>query len=241
MAASVPAESPARPAKDYLGTYTILTPILLNIGGLIIYSGYYALRYAAPGTVAGIPVGYVWLATEALILLLEWVLALSIIVRWRRSGVSLRERIAPPGRIHWGPALALFLSWNGIFAVYLGLATRLYGDLTQSYAGLPGGVRLVLIVVLPLSAAFTEELIWRGYIITRLAARGYGARAVVGLSALSFAAIHGIYLPDKLIVTFLIGVIAAWYFRREQHLGVLMVTHWFLDLWSFGLLLWALS
>lgn len=228
------------PRADGLWIYAILAPVLLNLMGVVVYGGYYALTASAPAGATRLPMGYVTLFSTALILSLEWVLVLTIRVRLRQEGSSLRALIAPAdarGQFRWPPALGVFLAWNSLFAIYLGLASILYGNLAQSYSGLPLVLRLVLLVVQPISAGFTEELIWRGYVLTRLEARGYSARAVIGLSALSFAAIHGIYLPDKLLATFILGVIAAWYYRRTRNLVPLMVTHAVLDFWSVGLLL----
>jgi len=234
--------SPAAPASraDGLWIYAILAPVLLNLVGLVVYGGYYALTYSTPGSATRLPLGYITLISTALILGIEWVLTLTILARLRREGLSLGALNAPagaPGRFRLQPALGVFLAWNGIFAVYLALAGILYGNLGQSYSGLPLALRLVLLLVQPISAGFTEELIWRGYVLTRLEARGYSARAVIGLSALSFAAIHGIYLPDKLLATFILGVIAAWYYQRERNLVPLIAIHTFVDLWSVALLL----
>jgi membrane protease YdiL (CAAX protease family) len=78
-------------------------------------------------------------------------------------------------------------------------------------------------------------LIWRGYVITRLEARGYGLAKAIVLSAISFALIHGIWLPDKLLTTFLFGIVAGFYYARERRLAPLMIAHIVIDVWSFGL------
>ncbi|MBN2146895.1 MAG: CPBP family intramembrane metalloprotease, partial [Anaerolineales bacterium] len=62
---------------------------------------------------------------------------------------------------------------------------------------------------------------------------------VVLLSSLSFAAIHGVFLPDKLLVTFLLGIISTVYYLKERNLAPLMLTHWFVDMWSFGLFMFG--
>jgi membrane protease YdiL (CAAX protease family) len=84
------------------------------------------------------------------------------------------------------------------------------------------------------TAGFTEELIWRGYIITELEARGRGMWSAIVLAAISFALIHGIYFPVKLLVTFLLGIVAGYYYFRERKLIPLMLIHFIADLWSYG-------
>lgn len=59
--------------------------------------------------------------------------------------------------------------------------------------------------------------------------------AVVPATAVSFALIHGIWLSDKLPATFLIGLVASFYYAREHNLVPLMTAHMFMDVWSFGL------
>lgn len=52
--------------------------------------------------------------------------------------------------------------------------------------------------------------------------------------SLSFALIHGIFLVDKLAVTFVFGIITGWYYWKERNLIPVMIAHWFLDVWGFG-------
>jgi len=62
---------------------------------------------------------------------------------------------------------------------------------------------------------------------------------VVGLlltgASVSFAFIRGFFLPDKLAVTFLFGVIAGAYYYSERNLPVLMAFHVVLDMIAFCL------
>ena len=95
--------------------------------------------------------------------------------------------------------------------------------------------KIVMLTVLPFTAGFCEELIWRGYIFTQLEARGYGLAKAIVFSAISFALIHGITLPDKLLTTFLFGIVAGLYYARERNLIPLMIAHIVMDVWSFGL------
>jgi membrane protease YdiL (CAAX protease family) len=225
-----------------LWVYTILPAVILNVGGVLIYGVYYGLQYARPELVAGIAPGQVQFASAVLIFLVEWGLALLLIGRLRRSGQPLMQLIAPQGnlwRFRWLSALGLFLAWNGIFGLYLLLAGRLYRGVWESYEGLTLGWSIVQILLLPATAAFCEELIWRAYIPTQLERRGYRSWAIVGLSALSFALIHGVFLPDRIAATFLLGLIGGTYYLRQRSLVPLICTHWFVDFWSFGLFLFV--
>ena len=52
---------------------------------------------------------------------------------------------------------------------------------------------------------------------------------------MSFAFIHGILIPDKLLVTFIFGIIAGAYYVKERNLPVLMISHVVLNVVAFGL------
>jgi len=55
------------------------------------------------------------------------------------------------------------------------------------------------------------------------------------LSAISFATIHGIFLVDKLVLTFILGLGTGLYYVRERNLIPLMFGHFVADLWTYGL------
>ena len=94
---------------------------------------------------------------------------------------------------------------------------------------------ILFMLFVPITAAFTEELIWRGHIISGFELRGKSSWVALLLSAISFALIHGVFLPDKLLVTFILGIVTGIYYLRERSLLPIMVTHWFVDVWSFGI------
>jgi len=58
------------------------------------------------------------------------------------------------------------------------------------YEGLRTWQLLLFVTLIPVSAGFCEELIWRGYAIQRLKARGRGRWSTILISAVSFALIH---------------------------------------------------
>jgi len=228
--------------KSRIWVYAVLPALILNLGSLLTYGLYYSLYYIQPEMVSRITTGAVRAATDILIFIVEWIFAISVIGHYRSAGLSIKQMLAPHGdisRFRWLPSTILFASWNLLFALYMLVLGKLYPAVTDVYQGLPFGVRLIQLTLIPITAAFCEELIWRGYIPTQMELRGYRYWPVVLLSSLSFAAIHEVFLPDKLLVTFLLGIISTVYYLKERNLVPLMLTHWFVDLWSFGLFMFS--
>jgi membrane protease YdiL (CAAX protease family) len=186
---------------------------------------------------------FVGLVTYGIIFLVEWLFALGIVSWLRRNGLPLRELIKPAGSptlFHWGPALAMGLGINLVFVGYFFIAARIYGDFGASYRGLPVWAQVFQLVFLPITAAFCEELIWRGHILTQLELRGFSAWKAILLMSLSFALIHGIFLPDKLAVTFLVGIITGWYYWKERNLIPIIIAHCLLDVWGYGIFVFGI-
>ena len=228
--------------RDRLWVYIVLPVVILNVGAVIVFGIYYGLASQRPELVAGISPGQVNFVLYVFISVIEWIFALSIILKLRQTRASVIDLITPrgdPWRFKWMPAVLVFAIFNGIFALYM---TILWGSGTwrSFFEGVSIWQRIFLIGLIPISAGFCEELIWRGYIITRLEARGRKRWPAILLSAASFALIHGIFLPDKLLVTFLIGIVTGLYFTQVRNLIPLMITHAIVDLWSFGLFLFVL-
>lgn len=221
---------------DRLWLYAVLPPVILNLGSFCIFGIYYGLAAQRPELVAGIGEGQLFFAVYVFIFSVEWAFGLSLVVTLKRRGIRLLDLIAPqddPWRLNWLPAALVFLAFNGIFAVYMSVLWAT--GMLQPFEGASVWQGIFLLGLVPITAGFWEELIWRGYIITRLEARGRKRWAAILLSAASFALIHGVVLPDRLLVTFLIGVVTGLYFTRERNLIPLMVTHTVVDVWSFGL------
>jgi membrane protease YdiL (CAAX protease family) len=219
-----------------LWVYAVLPAIILNLGGCVIFGSYYGMAAQQPELIAGIGQGQVFFVLYVFINLVEWVFAASILVKLRRDGDSVMSLIAPgdaPWRFRLVPAILVFIAFNALFGAYVLATTWMLGE-WPTYGDWTTGQRIFLVSFVPVTAGFCEELIWRGYIITRMEERGRGRWAAILLSAASFAVIHGV-LPDRLLVTFLLGVVGGIYYTRERNLIPLMVTHVILDVWSFGL------
>ncbi len=226
--------------SDRVWLFAVLPAVVLNLGAMLLYGGYYALQAVSPATVAGVSPAQLQFLLYLFILVVELAFAALLIGRWAAAGVRQRDVLFPGDRAgpwHLGRALALGVLFNAAMALYMALAPRLSGGWPDLRA-LPLWQRLTLFLAVPLQAAFCEELIWRGYLIPALQARGRSAAAAVVLSALSFALIHGVFLLGKLALTFALGLLTGAYYLRERRLTPLMLAHLLADLWSFGLLVW---
>ena len=222
--------------------YVIWPPIVLNVGGVLLIAALYAYKYATsaaptPGTVS-VSYGQIQFALSVFIFFVEWFFAGLLLFRYRKANESIRSLFSRTGKLfefRWMPAILFFVLFNTIFIGYAFYLIARMPDL--SYRDMnPFQISLFMLLT-PVTAAFTEELIWRGHIITGLELGGKKPWGALLISAISFSLIHGVFLPDKLVVTFLIGIVAGIYYLRERNLLPLMVTHWFVDVWSFGLFL----
>jgi len=220
--------------REKLWVYSILPIIVLNLGAMFIFGAYYAVAATRPEWVAGFGQGQLSFVLFVFVSIVEWILAASVIFRLKLTGT--RYLIAPGPALLFRrlPALFVFAALNTIFIAYVLFVSWVYGS-WHRIEGLAIWQMIVMLAGVPITAGFCEELVWRGYIITRLQAQGAGSWKAILLSAVSFALIHGLVLPDRLLVTFLFGVVAGFYFVKERNLVPLIMTHIVVDMWSFGL------
>jgi len=161
----------------------------------------------------------------------HWLLVYFVGGRIGMHGV--KELIVPKKKLRWPPSLLVFISLSVLFTTYMVLGL--------TYGRIPawGSLNFLQITfffgLAPLTAGFVEELIWRGYFMKKLLAMGKTESKAVILSSISFAFIHGFFVFDKLIVTFLFGIIAGTYYVRERNLPVLMASHVITDIVAFAL------
>jgi len=235
------AEVGANTRHGRLWVYTVLPPVIFNLLGCCIFGTYYGLASQRPDSVADIAPGHVTFVLYVLIFIVEWAFAASVILRVKgTTGRSVMDLIVPQGgpwRFNWLPAAILFVSFNAILAGYMSIVW--VSGALRGFEGLSVWQRVFIIGLVPVQAGFCEELIWRGHIITELEARGRNRWPAILLSAVSFALIHGMFDPPKLVATLLIGVVTGLYFTQQRNLVPLMVTHTIADIWSFGLLLFV--
>ena len=218
--------------------YLIFPPIVLNLGALLIFGAIYATRPPTSSQAFESDFGRTQLLLSAFVVVVEWLFALVLIRRYRRSALSIRvlfSRTTSLLEFRWRPAILLFVAFNALFSLYVIYLIARMPSLT--YRGMNAVQVFLLVGLTPLTAAFTEQLIWRGHIISGLELRGRRAWAAILISAVSFSLIHGVFLPDRLLVAFVLGIVTGWYYLRERTLIPLMFTHWFVDVWSFGVFL----
>ncbi|MDO3624638.1 CPBP family intramembrane glutamic endopeptidase [Mucilaginibacter sp. BT774] len=87
-----------------------------------------------------------------------------------------------------------------------------------------------MIFFIALTAGATEEVIFRGYVLTRLSQLLKNNAAAIIVSSLLFAALHYKYGSlRELIFTFLIGVLFSIYYIRYHNIKAIIVTHFLID------------
>ena len=229
--------TPNAPKQQSLWFYSVLPAVILNVGSLCLFGFYYATAAMRQVPVAQADQDNLSFGLYVFIFIIELVFAISLFVRERQAGRSLALLFSSgsaPMRIRLLPFLLLFVILNSLFLAYVAFSGYLRGG-WPTMPTLATWQRLFLVMAVPLGAGFCEEIIWRGYLISQWQARGYTGTKAILLSAISFAFIHGIFLPDKLILTFLFGVVAGVFYVKERNLLPLIITHTFIDMWSFGL------
>jgi membrane protease YdiL (CAAX protease family) len=133
---------------------------------------------------------------------------------------------------------ALILQQLGV----LKLEGRAVMDLFQTFSAYPFGAFVAAAFALALLAGVGEELIFRGYVITRLERLGLGPWGCILLSALTFGLVHwpGYGLLPALSKAVWFGIPTGAYFWYRRNLGPLMVAHTLLDFLGF-LLVYAVG
>ncbi len=95
----------------------------------------------------------------------------------------------------------------------------------------------IFIIFIAITAGVTEEIVFRGYILTRLLQWLNKPYLAIGISALLFSAMHYRYNSLKeLIFTFLIGVLFGAYYFKYRNIKVLICTHILTDIIALSLM-----
>lgn len=222
-------------------TYILLPALILNTIPVCLFGAVFAAAYQRGGNAQSVDLTQPLFWLYVAVFVINWGLVLFVFWKLKREGESVRDLIAVDGnplRFNWKPALILFLVFNSIWVIYVNAYAWLTGQ-WPSYSGLEMWQKIIFIGLFPISAGFTEELFWRGFVITQIESAGQPSKQAILFSAIGFALVHGIFFPDKLASTFLLGLVAGCYYTRERKLLPLMLTHAFMDIWSYGLSLFA--
>jgi len=121
--------------------------------------------------------------------------------------VALREALGPAEPLWPGPAAGLHLTSAPQRAAWIGAS---------------------------LSAGFCEELVYRGFGITALRARGLGAVPAVALPTISWVLVHGVGGALLFVPHFFVGLAFAGLFLWRRSLAPVMFVHALVDLSLLG-------
>lgn len=105
----------------------------------------------------------------------------------------------------------------------------------QEFAKMDPGTFLGVALFLSILVGFAEELLFRGYVITRLERLGLGAWPCILLSALIFGLVHapGYQLIASLSKAIWFGIPTGAYFWYRRNLGPLVIAHGLMDFLAF--------
>lgn len=115
----------------------------------------------------------------------------------------------------------LFALLPTLIAGWLFVKAQVWSGVELKLSQLNRSEILLWFVLIPITASFLEEVIWRGYTIPRLR----GTWRSILFSSLSFALFHGIFNPLVLVATFVQGVVWGWTYRRTESTVPGMVLH----------------
>lgn len=94
----------------------------------------------------------------------------------------------------------------------------------------------VLLVFTAITAGITEELIFRGYILTRLSQLIKNNYLPVIISAILFSSVHFNYRSVReALFTMLIGLLYGWHYQTYRNIKILIILHAMLDLIALSL------
>jgi hypothetical protein len=88
----------------------------------------------------------------------------------------------------------------------------------------------ILMLFTCLTAAFTEELMFRGYLLPRLQVLFGKPWIAIIVSSLLFGLAHAGYLNfNSVFLPFLLGIAFAVYYYKYRNIAVLIVAHFLID------------
>ncbi|SDT41295.1 Membrane protease YdiL, CAAX protease family [Mucilaginibacter mallensis] len=94
----------------------------------------------------------------------------------------------------------------------------------------------VLLVFAAITAGITEELVFRGYILSRLSLFFKNRHWPVLISAALFSFMHlGYKTVSELLFSFLIGVVMAYHYQKYRNIKVVIIVHFLVDVIAMSL------
>ena len=221
--------------------YILWPVIILNTIPVCLFGAVFVVAYQRGGNAQSVDLTQPLFWLYVAIFSINWGLALFVFRKFKQEGRSVWDLVAADGlpfKFAWRPAVIVFVVFNGVWLLYVGLYAWLTGR-WPSYSGMEVWQKIIFIGLFTVSAGFTEELFWRGFVITQIEGAGQSSKRVILLSAIGFSLVHGIFFPDKLLATFILGLVGGCYYTRERKLVPLMAAHAFMDIWSYGISLFS--
>lgn len=215
---------------------------VLALAGLVVafigaaFGAELIVRQFSLGSLASAAVGQVAILVVAVLFVFvdgDGVKPLRITAPWKIIDLFLIPGIV--GIQLFGSILtAVIMAANGSLA---NMEQQAANQLLQSFGSLDLGLALLVALGLALLSGTTEELLFRGYLITRLEKLRLPAWACVAVSALIFALVHvpGYDWLASLSKGLWFGVPTGIYFIKRRNLGPLMAAHALLNFTGFAM------
>jgi membrane protease YdiL (CAAX protease family) len=217
----------------------MLRTVLLLVGDGISYG---IARAFDPGaTLAG-----VLLYTNVFVVAVDIITLAVLVAALRREGMTLRSLI---GRFRlsdltWGALLFVIVAIGFVITTYIGNLIVYQGPPpidASSSPHVPLSIALWSIVVLPVTVAIAEELLYRAYLQPRLITRlglwpGLLIPAVFfGLQHVAFSLTSPQAAGARVITMTLVGLMLGALYLWRKRVGQLIIAHWLIDVVALGL------
>jgi membrane protease YdiL (CAAX protease family) len=148
---------------------------------------------------------------------------------WRRLGL---DRSRPGHDLLWGAGLAALIGLPGLGLYAVGRALGITAEIVPSPEVAYWWTVPVLILA-ALQNAVLEEVIVVGYLMTRLAQKGWGVAAVIVTSALVRGSYHLYQGFGPALGNVVMGLVFGYWYHRTRRLMPLVVAHTLLDVVAF--------
>ena len=224
---------PSPPTEPRLSRHEAVAPVWHTIVLLVIFFSF-ALNAARSGALTPVGGGHSRIANYLVLIILEWALVAFIRTGLKGRGLLLRDLIGGDWTRLWSlfrdTAIALgFLIVSAIIVQALGHVLRV-APTSGLRSAIPQSTgEVVVFLFTAFTAAFCEELVFRGYLQRQFAAFTQNASAAVVLQGVTFGLVHGYqgwkYMIMITVFGALFGLLAIW--RRSLRPG--MIAHFVQD------------
>ncbi len=212
--------------------FIIFAPFLLNLAASFITYSMVPIHLwrTDPVEASKIFYSYLWSYQSAFMIAVQVTFGLAL-MKWTKGLYDLRLKDALIIIALVAFAELLFLSEYALNALLYGPSTQSAEWLRDVVSRIPLWARYMNALLAPFTAGIFEEIVWRGYGITRLEEFMSPKRAVF-LQALAFALWH--VSPVHVIFVFFIGLAYGYTFLKRRSLAPLIIAHVITDLIGFS-------